>query len=306
MSPEMARPHLCVAIPSPSSSSLARFTTMTVSPCQLHPRRPVQHLRFAVTGDTRPANEDDTAGTNERHRHHLLGHRRVEPEPSFVVSTGDYQFASPGGYESATQLDLYMQARARSWAAAAAMATMSAPASPTQTAGRAIATESPPTSRTSFPRCSGHRPAAPYYVVHVSAAGVPGRASSSSSQPTHGTMRRGLAQSDSCRSDDVHVYRSARARGSEHGSRTTPSEAILGATPVTLMLSGHTHTYKHSGNRIVVGNGGAPLTGNKGYGFLVVDQRADGVIVVDEIDSQTMQADPDFHFAVTPEGILTE
>ena len=50
-----------------------------------------------------------------------------------------------------------------------------------------------------------------------------------------------------------------------------------------------------------MGNGGAPLDG-KDYGFAVFDQRGDGAVVVDMIDWRTGEADPAFHFAVTPDG----
>jgi hypothetical protein len=84
----------------------------------------------------------------------------------------------------------------------------------------------------------------------------------------------------------------------------TPSEAIMARHPYTLALVGHTHTYSHyAGSReVIVGNGGAPISGSKDYGFAVVAQRADGAIAVDVIDYMTGLADPQFHFAVKPDG----
>jgi hypothetical protein len=86
----------------------------------------------------------------------------------------------------------------------------------------------------------------------------------------------------------------------------TPSDSIIAKYPLTLEICGHTHDYSKSGNKIVMGNGGAPLTGSGDYGYGVVAQRSDGAIVVDEIDYQTGAADPSFHFVVTPAGTLTQ
>jgi len=55
---------------------------------------------------------------------------------------------------------------------------------------------------------------------------------------------------------------------------------------------------------VVIGNGGAPLTGSKNYGFAVFSQRSDGAIEVDMIDANTGLTDPSFHFAAKPEGRL--
>jgi hypothetical protein len=87
---------------------------------------------------------------------------------------------------------------------------------------------------------------------------------------------------------------------------TVPSGLILDRHPFTLEICGHTHTYSHEKNRIVIGNGGAPLSGDKGYGFGLVQRRVDGVLVVDEVDLETGQTDPAFHFAVHADGSAAE
>src|SRR5262249_23756233 len=48
----------------------------------------------------------------------------------------------------------------------------------------------------------------------------------------------------------------------------TPSEQIMAQHPYTLAIVGHTHTYEHwSGKEVIIGNGGAPISGSKNYGF---------------------------------------
>src|SRR5262249_49183737 len=74
----------------------------------------VSRLFFAVVGDTRPANEDDTAGYPTSAITQIYQSiQALSPQPTFAVSTGDYQFASPTGGEGTTQLDLYLGARAK-------------------------------------------------------------------------------------------------------------------------------------------------------------------------------------------------
>jgi hypothetical protein len=83
----------------------------------------------------------------------------------------------------------------------------------------------------------------------------------------------------------------------------TPSDAIIGAHPFTIAIVGHTHTYERpAGKEVIVGNGGAPLSGSKNYGFGMVSQRADGALDVDMIDYSTGLADSSFHFAVKADG----
>jgi hypothetical protein len=96
------------------------------------------------------------------------------------------------------------------------------------------------------------------------------------------------------------------------GRREAPGsvaiEDAIRARPggVTLRLYGHTHEYRHqSANAVIVGNAGAPLASATGtYGFVVVEQRADGDLVVTayNIGRPAMVADS---FVLTPAGSLT-
>ena len=70
-------------------------------------------LRFSVVGDTRPADEDDTSGYPTAIIEQIFKDvQAASPSIPFSLSTGDYQFASTSGSESAPQLALYMAARA--------------------------------------------------------------------------------------------------------------------------------------------------------------------------------------------------
>ena len=98
-----------------------------------------------------------------------------------------------------------------------------------------------------------------------------------------------------------------RHESSELGSTipgVSPSDAIINKYPFTLKIVGHTHLYEHKSyaKEVVVGNGGAPLTGTSNFGYALVSQRSDGAIVVDMYDYATRAADGAFHFAVKADG----
>ena len=69
----------------------------------------------------------------------------------------------------------------------------------------------------------------------------------------------------------------------------TPSGTIIAKHPLTLLIVGHTHTYAHyaSDHEVICGNGGAPLTSGKNYGYGVIDRRSDGAITFTEYDYQS-------------------
>jgi predicted phosphodiesterase len=72
----------------------------------------------------------------------------------------------------------------------------------------------------------------------------------------------------------------------------TPSEAIMAKHPYTVAIVGHTHEYRYApqDREIIVGNGGAPLSGMSNYGYVVARQRQDGAIVFTSYDYMTNAA----------------
>ena len=83
----------------------------------------------------------------------------------------------------------------------------------------------------------------------------------------------------------------------------SPSESIIDSHPYTLIIVGHTHSYSRpSTSEVLIGNGGAPLSGTGDYGFGVFSQQSDGNIAVDVLDYATGLADPAFHFVIKPNG----
>jgi hypothetical protein len=68
-----------------------------------------------------------------------------------------------------------------------------------------------------------------------------------------------------------------------------PSDEIIAQYPYTLMIRGHTHTYQYNGSNkeVVVGNGGAPITGGVNYGYVIAEQQVDGSINFTNYDYST-------------------
>jgi hypothetical protein len=79
------------------------------------------------------------------------------------------------------------------------------------------------------------------------------------------------------------------------------SNQILTGYSVTLFLYGHVHEYNHlTANAVITGNAGAPLDAGS-YGWLRVQQRSDGNVVVNAYELSTgMVIDS---WDVTPEGL---
>jgi hypothetical protein len=263
-------------------------------------------LTFAIVGDTRPANVDDTAGYPTATIDAIFtAIAASSPQPSFVIATGDYQFASTHGTESAPQLDLYLQARAKfPGVLLPAMGNHECTGYTTSNCGLGNTDGFPPNYTTFLERVLWPiHETLPYYASTFDASD--GSWSSKivviAANAWDGAQASWLDTALSTPTTYTFVVRHEPVEAST-APGTTPSEAIVKQHPLTLEICGHTHTYSRRENRVVFGNGGAPLTGDKSYGYGLVQQQADGTLTVDAIDSLTGQPDPAFHFAVNPDG----
>ena len=73
----------------------------------------LDNLVFAVVGDSRPANPDDTANYPTAVVHQIFTDVAADPaQPRFAVTTGDYMDCTTTGEQVDPQLDLYLDARA--------------------------------------------------------------------------------------------------------------------------------------------------------------------------------------------------
>lgn len=270
-------------------------------------------LVFACVGDTRPPDEDDTAAYPSSVISQIFASIEAsQPRPAFVVATGDYMFASnrPEG-QAGPQLDLYLEARAayrgpffpalgNHECTGATSSNCGDEGADGVTANFAAFSEKLLAASFAPPG-----PSEPYYAVRIVAPGEVWSAKLVVVAANAWSSQQGAWLDETLAEPTTYTFvvRHEPADATT-APGVTPSEAILARHPYTLVLVGHTHTYRHSAERpreVLVGNGGAPLDG-KDYGFAVFVQQPGGAIAVDMINWRSGEADEDFHFVVEPNG----
>ena len=270
----------------------------------------VSRLYFAIVGDTRPANEDDTSAYPTAVITQIYGDlQALSPAPAFVVATGDYQFASPTGTQGATQLDLYTAARAKySGTVFPAMGNHECTGATASNCGDG-GTDGLTNNYNNFlTKLLGPiSQTSPYYEIDLSSAAGAATAWTAkflfiAANAWTQTQANWLDAAMSKTTTYTFLIRHEAASAST-APGVSPSENIMANHPYTLSIVGHTHSYQRSGPReVIIGNGGAPLSGGVDYGFGMVSQQGDGSIAVDVIDYTTGLADSSFHFALNPDG----
>ena len=266
-------------------------------------------LYFAIVGDTRPATIDDTADYPTAIITKIFQDiTSYDPVPLFGISTGDYMFATPQtGGQAQPQLDLYLKARG-SYLTYPAMGNHECTGNTNSNCGP-NGTDGITDNYTQFMnglmKPLGNT--TPYYSINIKATDgswtskfvfVAANAWDSSQQSW---LQTTLAQTTTY--TFVVRHESSETSGGPPGE--SGSDSVISQYPYTLLIVGHTHTYQKAGlgpKEVIIGNGGAPLTGLGDYGFGLAMQRSDGAIQVDMIDYQTLQPDTTFRFAVKPDG----
>jgi predicted phosphodiesterase len=266
----------------------------------------VSELRFAVVGDTRPANEDDTSSYPTAIITKIWQDVAAEsPAVQFVVSTGDYMFANPSGSTQMTQLNKYMGARsAFSGLQYPAMGNHECTGATASNCGSGTA-DGVTKNMTDFisTMLQPIGVSQPYYEEKFSAADGSWNAklvvvACNAWTPTQSSwLTTALAE------PTTYTF-VVRHEGVDSMSQTpcSASQTIINAHPLTLLIVGHTHTYRHyaSDKEIIVGNGGAPLTSGMNYGYVVITRNANGDLVVTAKDYMTGAALDSF--TITPTG----
>jgi hypothetical protein len=267
----------------------------------------VSRLYLAVVGDTRPPNEDDTSGYPTAVITQIYqSMQALSPAPTFAVGTGDYQFANPTGTQGPTQIDLYLTARAKY--AGTFFPTMGNHECTGATASNCGQgnTDGVTNNYTAFlsKMLAPINQTSPYYEIDVGA--TDGSWTSKflfvAANAWDQTQADWLDAAMSKTTTYTFLVRHEPASAST-APGVAPAETIMLKHPYTLSIVGHTHTYQHSGPReVIVGNGGAPLSGGADYGFAMLSQQADGSIALDMIDYSSGLADSSFHSVVNPDG----
>ncbi len=267
----------------------------------------LSRLLFAVVGDTRPASVEDTTGYPTAVINTIYSNiEAFSPRPAFVVSTGDYIFASANGSQAAPQLDLYLQARGHySGAFFPALGNHECNGFTNSNCGHGNETGITKNYSSFLEKMLGPiQKTEPYYAINIDAADKSWTskfvfvAANAWTSAQESWLTSTLAKSTTY---TFIVRHEPKAADTAPGVK--PSEQIMAQYPYTLCIVGHTHTYEHYyGREVVIGNGGAPLTGSKNYGFGLFSQRSDGAIQVDMVDYSTGATNGRFRFAVKPDG----
>ncbi|MGH7282096.1 MAG: metallophosphoesterase, partial [Polyangiaceae bacterium] len=262
-------------------------------------------LYFGIVGDTRPANIDGTSGYPTTIINKIYADiAGLSPQPLFVVTTGDYMFAAPGHGTAGPQMDLYLTAQKQFKGTAFAAMGNHECTGATNSNCATSTTENFNVFMSQMLAPLGVTK--PYYAVTINATDnswtsklvfIAANAwDSTQSSWLDTTLGQATTYTFILRHEPTEAN---TAPG------VTPSDAIIRKHPYTLLITGHTHNYSHNTSNpreIVVGIGGAPLTGTSNYGFGLAQQRSDGTIQVYVLDYQSLNFDPSFRFAVHPDG----
>jgi hypothetical protein len=252
-------------------------------------------LSFAVVGDTRPPNEDDISGYPTTVITKIWQDiEAANPRPAFAVTTGDYQFSNPNSSTAAAQqLDIYLQARASfSNVIFPAMGNHECTGATDSNCGQGNS-DGITNNYTAFIQklLTPINQTKPYYSINVSSTS--GAWTSKfvfiAANAWDSTQSSWLSSTMAQATTYTFVVRH------ESTSATTapgvdPSDTIINHYPFTMLIVGHSHTFDHypSDKEIIVGNGGAPLSGSINYGYVIARQRpSDGAMIFQEFDYST-------------------
>jgi hypothetical protein len=248
-------------------------------------------FKFAIVGDTRPANEDDTAHYPTAIITTIFADVAASGA-DFAVSTGDYQFSNPNGTQAAAQLDLYVTARNQySGLLYAAMGNHECTGFTASNCG-AGNTDGITANYTAFTTklLAPIGQTLPYYTIRFDASdgSFTAKLVVIAANAWDSTQASWLATELAKPTTYTFVVRH-EDRTANTAPGVTPSEAIIDQYPLTMRIVGHTHTYHHyaSDKEVVCGNGGAPLTSGTNYGYGIVEHQPDGTVRFTEYDYQS-------------------
>ena len=256
----------------------------------------VDDLRFAIVGDTRPSVIDDTSHYPTDVAQTIWSEvAAMSPAPRFAVTTGDYMFASTTGHEQDPQLDLYLGARTaypgfvypaygnhECTGDTASNCGDGAQDGVTANYSAFLARMAAPIGET-----------APYFIERFAASDGSWSAKFVFVAPNAWNDVQ-AAWLDAVLSQPTTYTFVVRHEASV--VTITPgvmaSGTIIAKHPLTLIIAGHEHTYRHdpTTKEIVVGNGGAPLTTAVDYGFAIIARQPDGSLQATAYDYATHAA----------------
>lgn len=244
-------------------------------------------LTFGVFGDCRPPNVGETSQYPTAIASNIFSLLQ-QHGAQFVVGTGDYMFADTAADVTA-QVALLQQAEANfKGPIYHAMGNHECTGA---TASNCPNGNETPNVQAFMSKLVPQGTQTPYYRVDVATPNgkakflfVAGNAWSTAQQTW---LQAQLADATTYTFIVRHVPPGTSAPG------VTESEALVTAAPFTLELLGHFHEYKVlDPKHVISGNGGAASRSGEvaGFGFLLVEQEADGTLAATEYDQTTGDA----------------
>ncbi len=255
-------------------------------------------FRFAVFGDVRPRNPDDTANYPTAIITSLFQQIAAQ-SPQFVVGTGDYMFAS---YASAVDAQVSLQLQAQAAFKGPVYRAMGNHECTGATASNCPNGNETPNVRAFMTRLlPPNLTTTPYYRVDVDTPHGTAKflfvAGNAWSQAQNDWLGKQLADATAYTLIIRHVPPSTTAPG------VTESEALIRGAPLTIELLGHFHEYRRlDAQHVISGNGGAPSRSGEiaGFGYLLVEQQPNGNLSATEFDQTTGNAIDTW--MITPDG----
>ena len=247
----------------------------------------VSRLYFAVVGDTRPPDTDLTdqypQAVVDKIYDDING---LNPKPQFVLTTGDYMFAKKNGTESTPQLTKYVEAMSR-YHGGPVFPTLGNHECTGYTSDN-CATTSTANLRAFQAQLLNPLGLDLYYVVPFNATdgSWTGKLVVAACNAWDATQKAWLTDQLS-QSTTYTVVARHEPSSADTAPCVTEMDAVLAAHAYSLLIVGHTHTFSHYGKEIVVGNGGAPLTGSAPFGFATFELVPGTGFRVREYDSAT-------------------
>jgi predicted phosphodiesterase len=237
----------------------------------------VSRLFFAVIGDTRPANVDDTGGYPTTVIENIYS-QVSKLNPQFVITTGDYMFSTPAKNTAPAQMALYTKAAQQfKGPIFAAMGNHECNGYTDSNCAGAQTTNFN-SYYDSLVAPLGQK--VPYYTVPINDLNNQWTAKiivaacndwdATQSNWLKGELARATTYTFVVRHEPL---------GTAGAPCVSEMDNLLSQSKYDLFIVGHSHTFAHSQKQLTVGNGGAPLTGNVGYGYAIIEQQNAGFLI---------------------------
>jgi hypothetical protein len=248
-------------------------------------------MYFAIVGDTRPASipagTDPTAGYPAQVIQKIYADiAAMNPQPQFVLTTGDYMFANPSTTQGTAQLALYTAAAQQYPGTIFAVMGNHECTGGTSSNCASQSTQNYQAYVSALVTPLGQ--SKPYYSIPINATDGSWTAKLiiTACNAWDSTQSSWLAGELARQTTYTFVSRHEPSSAS-YAPCIAEMDNLLRQYPYDFLFVGHTHTFSHYQKQVVVGNGGAPLSGGVNYGYVIVEQRPAGGFRVTLYDFMT-------------------